>query len=207
MPAPATKGRRLMLGGVASMLVAASVVCGLWWIRFQAKRAGLPEARMSELVRRDGRLYRTGQTAPFGGTMVDYYRDGSLRSRSRMSRGLLHGVSEGWYTNGQLEVQEHFRDGVSHGLRIRWYATGTNLSKAMIVEGKLQGTFQRWHENGVLAEQIEMRDGNPDGLSRAYYPSGCLKAEATLQFGKLVEQKSWKDGESPPLRAVAIGAN
>ena len=189
------------------MLVAASVVCGFWWFRSSAKRVGFPEVPKSELVLQDGRLCRAGHTEPFSGTMVEFHRDGSLRSRSRTSQGLLHGVSEGWYTNGQLEVREHFRDGVSHGLRIKWYATGTNLSKVMVVEGKLQGTFQRWHENGVLAEQIELRDGNPEGESRAYYPSGLLKAQARLRSGKLVEQKSWKDGESPPLQGIAMGAN
>jgi antitoxin component YwqK of YwqJK toxin-antitoxin module len=180
---------------------------GLGWFRFQAKRAAQPDVPITELARRDGYLYRAGQTAPFSGSMVEFHGDGSLRSRSQVLQGVLHGLSEGWHTNGQMEVRENFRDGVSHGLRTRWYATGTNASRVMIVEGRLQGTFHRWHENGVLAEEVELRGGTPHGLSRAYYPSGCLKAEARVEAGKVIEQKIWKDGESQPPPTVALGTH
>lgn len=162
-------------------------------------RAAIPaapaELSRTNLVLEDGRLRPAGMTNPFTGFMVEHFPTGSLRSRSAISNGLLHGVSEGWFTNAQLQVSEHFKEGVSHGLRTKWYSSGTKQSEAAIADGKLHGTFRKWHENGVLSEQVEFIADRPEGLSVAYYPSGFLKARVTMRDGKPTEQTFWKDGE------------
>jgi len=149
----------------------------------------------TNLVLVAGRLCLSGQTNIFTGLMLEHYADGDLRSRSAVTTGLLHGLSEGWHTNGQLQVTEQFKEGVSHGLRTKWYADGTKLSEATIADGKLHGPFRRWHPNGELAEEVQLKDGQPDGLAKAYFPSGSMRSRTTMQTGKVVEQKLWKDGE------------
>jgi len=184
-------------------VLAVVVLGGLGFLSYHwlaPHRTQVLEIRRPELVLRNGMLYQAGHTQPFSGTMVEFYPSGALKSRSAIVNGLLQGLSEGWHTNQQRAVSEHFRQGVSHGLRTKWYPSGAKMSEVMIVNGKLDGTFRRWHENGILAEEIEMRQGNADGLSRAFYASGFLKAQARLQNGKLIEQKFWKDGELPPDR-------
>ncbi len=153
------------------------------------------EVRRDALTLRDGRRYRQDGTVPFSGVMTEFYADGTLQSRSVISNGLLEGLSEGWYTNGLKQVEEPYRAGVAHGVRVKWHENGQKLSEAPIASGKLEGVFKRWHANGTLAEEVPMRGGNPDGLARAFYPSGCLKSEAHLIEGKVVDQKSWADGE------------
>lgn len=155
----------------------------------------LLEVHRSNLELRTGRWHLPAQTNGFTGMLLDTYDDGTLKSRSVVSNGLLEGRSEGWHTNGQPQVLEHFIAGVSHGLRTKWYPNGQKLSEVDIANGKLQGRFQRWHENGTLAEDVELSDGKPDGLSRAYYPSGFVKTEVRLSAGEIVEQKTWNDGE------------
>jgi antitoxin component YwqK of YwqJK toxin-antitoxin module len=127
--------------------------------------------------------------------MVDYYPGGSRLSRCQIYNGLLNGLSECWFTNGQLQVSEYFKDGVSNGPRQKWHENGLLLSKADIIEGKVDGTFRSWHDNGKLNEQIPMNLGKPDGLAWAYYPSGFLKAETTVRDGQVLSRKTWKDGE------------
>lgn len=161
------------------------------------------EVSRKSLVVLDGRLCLRDQTNFFTGIMVDTDDNARLRSRSVVSNGLLEGVSEGFYTNGQRQVVEHFRAGVSHGLRTKWHPNGRKLSEVMIIGGKLDGTFRRWFEDGSLAEEIEMNQGSPDGLSRSFYPSGFLRAQARMEAGKLLEQKSWKDGECRPTNSGA----
>jgi hypothetical protein len=157
--------------------------------------APFPEVNRAELKLTSGRLVRQGQVAPFSGVMVEHYADGSLMSRSVVQDGRLHGLSEGWYQGGQIQVRESFKEGVADGVRTKWRPDGTRLSEAIIVSGKLEGLFRRWHENGVLAEEIPMKQDKPDGFARAYYPSGCLKAEARLEQGVSVDRKTWPDGE------------
>ena len=154
------------------------------------------EVLRSELILRDVRLCRVGDSNAFSGLMIERYFDGALRSRSMIYEGLLHGLSEGWFTNGQLQVTEYFKHGVSHGLRTKWYPSGRKLSEANIVEGQFNGPFRKWHENGVLSERVEFTNSRPVGVSPAYFPSGFLKSRARLEATQVVEQNFWRDGES-----------
>jgi antitoxin component YwqK of YwqJK toxin-antitoxin module len=128
----------------------------------------LPEVARTNLTFQSGRWLQPPDTNGFTGWIVEYYPDGSPRSRAMVSNGLLHGVSEGYYPNGQVQIREHYQESVADGLRQKWYENGQKKAEAMIVAGKLEGTFRSWHENGQLAERIEMKNGNPDGQAWAF---------------------------------------
>jgi hypothetical protein len=157
-------------------------------------------AERSLLTLRDGRLYLSAQ--PFTGFMIEKFAGGELRSRSAVSNGVLHGLSEGWHTNRVLEVREEFVHGTSHGRRLRWDQLGRKVSEAHIVDGKIEGVFRRWHDNGTLAEELTMKHGEPEGWSRAWYPSGCVKAEANVLQGKVTARHLYPDGEKPDLASA-----
>jgi antitoxin component YwqK of YwqJK toxin-antitoxin module len=183
-----------------TLAIVGTCVAGTIWVigeRHWTKSRPIPakETARRDLVQKDGRWYRQGQTNPFTGCMIDHYPGGALLSRCQVSNGLLNGVSECWYTNGQIQAREHFKDGVSNGQREKWHENGRLLSQAEIAEGKVTGTFRSWHTNGQLSEQIEMKLGKPDGIAWAYYPSGFVKAETTVRDGQILNRKSWKDGE------------
>lgn len=160
--------------------------------------AALPEMHRTNLVSVAGRWQVPGQTNGFTGFIVDTYDSGATRSRSALSNGVLQGVSMGWYTNGQQQVEEHFVAGSSEGTRVKWYANGQKQSEGTIVQGKFEGAFRRWDEQGHLSEQAEFKNGLPDGVSSSFYPSGCIKTQITMKDGKIVDQKSWPDGERRP---------
>lgn len=186
-----------------------AVLAGAWVAAFtgcsRPEPAAPPEVPRVSLVLKDGRLHRPAQSAPFTGTVVEYYSPGRLQSRSVISNGLLHGLSEGWHTNGVRQVTENFVLGVSEGVRVKWYPGGAKLSEAAISGGKLNGLFRRWHENGRLAEQIELRDDQPHGESLAYYPGGSLRTRLRLERGQVVATETFKDGEvpGPPVLTAA----
>lgn len=187
------------IGVVPLVIIALAAVILLavgWWC---ARPAKLLEVDRSTLALRDGALYRVGDTTPFTGLMVERYPDGTLKSRASISRGVLDGLTEGWHTNGQLQVREYFHRGLSDGTRVKWYANGAVESEAQIAAGKLEGTFRRWRPDGSLAEKVQLRDNLPDGISMAYYPSGFLKRRVQLEAGKVVAEESWNDGEHRAL--------
>jgi antitoxin component YwqK of YwqJK toxin-antitoxin module len=197
VPSPKNRGRTLRILAAIGVVISCLVgVCGFFFLRPHGQRI---EVHRADLELREGRLYLKGQSKPFFGVMLEYYPGGARRSRSQLANGVLNGISEGWHTNGQLDVQEYFKEGFSHGLRVKWYPTGVKMSEVMISEGKLNGAFRRWHENGTLAERINLKNGNADGLSEAYYPSGFMKAQVRLVAGKPVDPKFWKDGETKGL--------
>ncbi len=179
---------------VGGMVVALILV--MVWAWLGREKTSLPEVLRSELTSRDGLLFQELGTEPFTGFMIESYKDGILKSRSQVQEGLLHGVSDGYHSNGQLQVREHFEENASHGLRTKWFESGIKMSEATVVEGQLDGTFQRWDETGTLVEQIELRAGKAHGSSRAFYPSGYLKAQASMQDGEVINQQSWPDNET-----------
>ena len=186
---------RIAFWGVILVLVA-----GLWL--FLRQLPGDPERPMIEVARpyltlRSGRLYHGPEKRTFTGFLVERYPGGLLKSRSVVSNGVLWGLSEGWHTNGVLQVQERFVQGVSDGLRTKWHENGQKASEVPIVKGKLHGTFQRWDEQGRLMESLELKNGEPDGVSMAWHPSGALKTRMVMANGKVVEKMNWKDGEAP----------
>ena len=200
---PGRRGRRVVVAGLCLVLLLAGVL--LWQRRpvpvpapvgGDSTAAGetLPEAERTELVLKEGRLHFGD--GMFTGLMVEHYPGGVLKSRTAVSNGLLHGVSEGWFTNAVRQVAEHFVNGVSHGERLRWDEEGRQVAAAQIDQGKIVGQFRRWHANGQLAEEVTMKNGEPDGLARSWYASGSLQAEVQLVQGKVLEQHRYKEGES-----------
>ena len=184
--------------GIFFMVVLVAILNGV--IFLAARHRPLPTTPLAEVHRKNlelraGSWYAPGQTNGFTGFLFDTYDDGAMKSRSAVSNGWLHGLSQGWHTNGQQQVEEHFVAGTSHGLRTKWHPNGQRLSEVSIVSGKLQGTFRSWHENGERAEEVELKDGQPDGLSKAYFPSGFSKSQVTLRDGKVVDKKFWRDGD------------
>lgn len=201
-------GRMRLLKWVGLMVLVCGLGIGLVVWRHGPAEAELPSELASNLVRREGRLYSPGASGPFDGWMLERYPDSGLKSRSRVVGGMLEGVSEGWFTNGVLQIREHFVDGTSEGPVTKWHANGVKLSEGTARAGKFEGMFRRWHENGQLAEELVLQAGQPDGVARSWFPSGSLKAEATLKSGQVLTQKFWKDGEqvAEPVLAEAGGS-
>lgn len=141
-----------------------------------------------KLEQRDGLYFLPGTTNRFTGLMVDFFEAGAKKSETAVSNGWVHGLSQGWHTNGQLQIREQFRLGVSSGLRTRWHENGRKESEATVVDGKLHGMFRRWHDNGQLSQEVTLVEGQPHGLSRAFDLSGALIATARMNHGHLVEQ-------------------
>jgi antitoxin component YwqK of YwqJK toxin-antitoxin module len=168
----------------------------LVWVGCNGKPKPVPEVEMSGLEKRDDGLYLKESGEKFNGWLVEFYENESedsqearqLKSRSRISSGLLDGVSTGWYRSGQQQVEEHFVRGVSHGNRIKWYADGQKKSEEEIVDGALNGVSRKWHENGTISEEMTLVNGQPDGLARSWYDDGSLMAEVELKLGEVVRQ-------------------
>lgn len=128
-----------------------------------------------------------------------FYADGQIQSRSMViSNEVMNGLSQGWYTNGVLQIRENYVDGVSHGLRTKWYSDGTKKSETDIVQGQIHGTFRSWHPDGSLSQDAAFKEGVPHGESVAYFPSGFLKARVIMGDGEVVEKTFWPDGEMKP---------
>lgn len=182
-------GHRWWLPTVAALLVLAG---GLAWLKVERPE---PEARMEDLVLRDGVLRWSGNEEVFNGRLVSREKDGRLRSASEVRDGRLHGLSQGWHENGALQVSEWFVRGNSQGLRTKWRADGSRESETEIRAGRLDGRFTRWNEAGTRIEEAFFREGVPVGEARQWHPDGSLRSWCRLDSGRAVESKQWSPGQ------------
>ncbi len=151
------------------------------------------ELTREQLDLRDGTLFIKDSDEVFSGNLVENYPGGEQKVLIAIKEGRAHGLSLGWYEDGQKEVEEHFVKGISHGGRIRWYTDGQMKSKAQIIEGEISGTFTSWHENGKKATEMHFIDGKPDGINKAWYPNGRIKSIVEMEKGELVKRDLYPD--------------
>ena len=156
---------------------------------------------------KDNVFYLKSTDKVFNGYLTDYYTSSSsqepnvenknIKSRSLIRNGKLNGLSEGWYTSGQKQIEENFVDGKSHGVRVKWHRNGLKSAEDTIEYGILNGLCRKWHQNGQLAEEMVMVNGKADGRAFSWHVNGRRKAEVELRMGKVIEQKLWhKNGDS-----------
>lgn len=160
------------------------------------------EVPRADLVLQEQQLFERDAATPFTGVMVERYREGGLKSRTEVRDGRLDGASEGWTVDGQLQVREHFVQGIAHGTRTTYHSNGHRRSETTLEHGKIQGTFRRWHDNDTLAEELPMLDNQPHGVARAFHPDGSLKSTVTLEHGQVVSQE-FKPARSVPASTAS----
>ena len=153
----------------------------------------------NQLVLQQGRLMKTSQTNAFTGLMVEFYPDGTLQSRSAVSNGLLHGVSEGWHTNGVLAITEVFVSGKSHGTRTKWDASSNRIAETTISAGQIHGSHREWYTNGQPALEMSMVNGKAQGLARKWNPDASIAGQWVLSNGVVVQSMT----NAVELRALA----
>lgn len=201
----ATPAQRLLRRApLLALVVVGLAALVVWIVRTGDSHRPVRSVPHDLLVRRDGLFFEADGTNLFTGFVTENHPTGEPKSRSAVAEGRLHGLSEGWHTNGVRQVEEHFVAGRSHGLRTKWHPSGQKASEAPIVSGQIEGVFRRWHENGALAEEITLARGVPNGPARSWHPDGSLKASATMKDGQVVQQKFYAAGEQPAGQDLAV---
>ena len=177
-------------GGVRGLLVLGFLTGAILTVILKPwQRELVPAEQVSrnQLVLQQGRLMKTSQTNTFTGLMVEFYPDGTLQSRSAVSNGLLHGVSEGWHTNGVLAITEVFVSGTSHGTRTKWDAASNRIAETDIREGEIEGLHREWHTNGKPSLEVTMARGKAQGVARKWSLEGELAGQWVMSNGVVIQ--------------------
>lgn len=201
LPSVSGGSRFLPVGMTLGLIALVLVGMRMWSPRSTAPSSPSVEHSRAELELRLGRLYLQGQSNLFTGYLVERYPGGELQSRSAISNGVMHGMSEGWYTNGVLALREFFAEGKSHGVRTKWDNFSHKLSETPILQGTIHGVHREWHTNGQLALEVAMVDGKPNGVSRKWNLDASLAGQWVLSNGQVLE----KPGISHPTMDKSKG--
>ena len=79
------------------------------------------------------------------GLIWEYYEDRQVKSHTRVEEGRPHGGSVAYFPNGQVQIREFYRQGVSHG------KTGRMVRER---DQKVGAYDHRWRESRFVQAMV-----------------------------------------------------
>lgn len=89
---------------------------------------------------------------PFSGEARQCFDEHPLAFEYEIKNGLVVSM-QGFYENGELERDFHFKDGKEHGIFRMYYTGGQIYIEEAFYLGQPHGMFKRWYRDGRLAHE------------------------------------------------------
>lgn len=103
-----------------------------------------------------------------------FFRSVVLAAAVLFATGCSSDVKKTYHENGNLSAVLRYKDGLLHGLCEWYFANGNPMMRAEYAHNKLNGKQERFFENGVLQNIAWYRDGRLDSVMLHYNLGGKL---------------------------------
>lgn len=101
-----------------------------------------------------------------------------------------------YYPNGQLEIEETYRNGQLQGARKIWYPDGKLRGRETYVNDSLDGKTEWFYPSGQIEHESYYTRGQHSNVSRYYYDTATTKNSPSFRFDLM------RRGNEDSLRAV-----
>ena len=118
--------------------------------------------------------------------------EGKLLEEAHYRNDSLDGERRLFYTNGQVDVVEHYDNGTFSGKYQKFSDKGALMLEQVFEKGQIEGPSIAYYANGTVAEKVMFKNGEENGPFTEYYSSGVLKTEGGYVPG---EDGPLEDGE------------
>ena len=82
---------------------------------------------------------------------------------------MKNGIVKGYYLNGNLKSEYHYKDDEKHGLCKWYYSDGKLEYEHNYKDGKLHGICKGYYSDGKLQYEYNYIDGKRHGICKRYY--------------------------------------
>jgi len=114
----------------------------------------------------------------------NYYTTGQIWYLEIEKNNIIHGITCEWYSNRQLRLELHWKNGKRIGIVRCWYNNGQLLQKYGLKNEEKDGIYRAWHVNGQLKAEHHWKNGHLKGIYREWYKNGQLKLDYYWKDGK-----------------------
>jgi hypothetical protein len=90
----------------------------------------IPEEYLYKDLGYDKGLF-TREDKPFTGTAVQHHANGKLKSRYQLVDGMLDGIIEEWWDNGQRSTYKQYKENMRHGITTYWDENGVPTKQVL----------------------------------------------------------------------------
>lgn len=144
-------------------------------------------------------VYYIDQDSMIQGEKLLYVNEGKvLLEKSEYVDGVLDGIREIYFENGNAEIKETYKQGLLTDTLYVYYSNGEVKLKTPYVNGVLNGTVLQYYESGMLKEEVTYIDNQENGAFTEYHENGQVKWRGEYlngdnEFGLLQEYN--EDGQ------------
>ena len=97
------------------------------------------------------------------------------------------GIVREYYRNGQLKLEELYKDGKLNGLRKKFDEMGRLWAEENYLNGKMEGQVKvhNYFKDKVFEEEASFKDNKLNGIRRTFYPNSKVSVEENYLDGRL----------------------
>lgn len=117
------------------------------------------------------------------GWLYTFYANGKKESQRYFVNGEKDSVHTGWWDNGNIRFEYHFKKGNYDGLFKEWYQYSGKLLKEIVYENGNDISGKGWRENGKLYMNFVNKNGRRYGLQNAQ-PCYSIKDGRGVYYSK-----------------------
>jgi len=132
------------------------------------------------LSKQDGLFYKKSKDVPFTGEVTG-------RVKGKINKGKREGEWLEYYKNGSLESKSNYKDGKEEGELFWYYQNGKLEIKGNYKDGKEEGEFLSYDVNGQLVYKYNYKEGELEGEWLNYYENSQLKEKRIYKNGEIIE--------------------
>lgn len=121
---------------------------------------------------------------PFSGSIISKYQSDTLKCIASFYQGKRHGVIKTFFTNGKLESERNYKNGIGYGRHFGYWENGNMKFDFIYYDDKREGLQKQWYENGNQYYELSFTDDKENGMQKAWRENGKPYINYEVKDGK-----------------------
>jgi len=147
------------------------------------EKEGSDITNIKDLKRINGLWTKKGEKTAYTGKIIEYFKNGKVKSTGEFKNGLIHGLRTVYYENGNKDFERNYINGIENGASIEYYPNGQVRQEVYFKNGREDGIGKLFYENGQVQAILTHSNGVQHGDYFEYTPDGKLIAQYYFVYG------------------------
>ena len=111
---------------------------------------------------------------PYSGYIQTNYHSDKIKMIASYLKGKQHGITKAFFSNGKLETERVYKDGLSCGRHVGYWKNGSIKFDFTYLDDKREGKQRQWYESGKPYFELTFADDKEFGMQKAWRENGKL---------------------------------
>tara|TARA_Y100001936_G_scaffold253082_1_gene315693 strand:+ start:1502 stop:2479 length:978 start_codon:yes stop_codon:yes gene_type:complete len=122
------------------------------------------------------------------GLFEEYYPNGQLKTKVIYKNGRKDGLYESYWNNGQEKAKNIYKNGIIKDGTYKWFWKNSQLHLVRTYKnGKLEGLYKAFYKHGQLRNTGEYSNNYKNGIFESYWFNGQLRGKEIFRYGIRVD--------------------